>query len=113
MNVWLNVCVCVCECVSECELASGASVVSEWVWSEWVRVNEWVKEWVSERVSERVGGYKIDFSKFKWSFNYCTAIQTNKVKDGQNMFWLELVYFFLFFFFFFFSKIIITTKSYT
>ena len=65
--------------------------------SEWVReggrerVSEWVSDWFRECVNEFIGGYKVDFSKFKRgsTFNYCTAIQTNK--DGQNMFWLESV----------------------
>ena len=42
-------------------------------------------------MSEFIGGYKVDFSKFKRcsTFNYCAAIQTDK--DGQNMFLLEFV----------------------
>ena len=38
----------------------------------------WVISWVL--VSVFIGGYKVDFSKFKRcsTFNYCTAIQTNK-----------------------------------
>ena len=50
---------------------------------------EGVSYWFRECVNEFFGGYKVDFSKFKRcsTFNYCTAIQTNK--DGQNMFWLK------------------------
>ena len=42
-------------------------------------------------MNEFIGGYKVDFTKFKRysTFNYCTAFQTNKVKDGQDMFWLD------------------------
>ena len=53
--------------------------------------SEGVSNWFREGVNEFIGGYKVDFCKFKRcsTFNYCTAIQTNK--DGQNMFWLESV----------------------
>ena len=51
------------------------------------RTNEQGREGVSDEcVNEFIGGYKVDFSKFKRcsTFYYCTAIQTNK--DGQNIF---------------------------
>ena len=43
---------------------------------------------MSEKMDGFIGGYKVDFSKLKRcsTFNYCTAIQTNKVKGGQNMY---------------------------
>ena len=60
---------------------------------EWVREGgrEWVSDWFRECVNKFIGGYKVYLSKFKRcsTFNYYTAIQTNK--DGQNMFWLESV----------------------
>ena len=63
--------------------------------SEWVneQTNERVSEWSEWVIIEFIGGYKVDFGKFKrcLTFNYCSAIKTNKVKDGQHMFWLESV----------------------
>ena len=46
--------------------------------SKWGRVG--VSDWFRECVHEFIGGYKVDFRKFKRcsTFNYCTAIQTNK-----------------------------------